>query len=87
MWAAVVSVDISDVDAALEELHERVVPGVRQAPGFVSGCWIRLDEHHGTSFVVFEEEDQARAGAPVERTEMSGVTVSSVRFGEVVARA
>ena len=60
---------------------------VRQAPGFVSGYWIRLDEHNGTSFVIFENEDQARAAAPQEGSSTPGVTISSIQFGEVLAHA
>jgi|HubBroStandDraft_5_1064220.scaffolds.fasta_scaffold1464435_1 hypothetical protein len=87
MWAVVVEVDIRDVSEATKELKEQVVPMVREAPGFVAGYWIRLDDNHGTSFVVFESEGQARAGAPSEGMDSPGVTMTSVKIGEVIEHA
>ena len=53
MHAVVVDVSISDFDQARRELDESVVPGVSQAPGFVSGDWVALEGHQGRSIVVF----------------------------------
>lgn len=86
MHAHVVTVDIADPDAATKNLEE-LVPTVKATPGFVAGYWIRLDETHGTSFAVFETEEQARAVAPPVGGGMGGVTVSGVQVGEVVGRA
>jgi hypothetical protein len=86
MHAHVVTVDISDSDAATKNLEE-LVPTVKATPGFVAGYWIRLDETHGTSFAVFETEEQARAVAPPVGGGMGGVTVSGVQVGEVVGSA
>ncbi len=36
---------------------------VKQAPGFVAGYWIRRRRRHGTSFVVFETQEQAQAAS------------------------
>ena len=41
----------SRVDAQRQALHDRVVPSVRQRPGFVSGTW-RLDRDAETSVAV-----------------------------------
>jgi hypothetical protein len=86
MHAHVVTVDIADSDAATKNLEE-LVPTVKATPGFVAGYWIRLDETHGTSFAVFETEEQARAVAPPVGGGMGGVTVTGVQVGEVVGNA
>ena len=86
MHAHVVTVDITDVDAATKSLEE-LVPNVKAAPGFVAGYWIRLDDGHGTSVAVFETEEQARATAPPVGGGMGGVTVTSVQIGEVLGSA
>jgi heme-degrading monooxygenase HmoA len=88
MHAVVVRVTLSDDDSAgLEELRQQVVPRVSQAPGFVTGYWVRLEgEKQGTSVVVFDSEEQARsAGEQFQPPE--GVTLESVEIGEVVANA
>jgi hypothetical protein len=86
MHAHVVTVDISDSDAARTGLEE-LVPTVKASPGFVTGYWIQLDDSHGASFAVFETEEQARAVAPPVGGGMNGVTVTSVQLGEVVGNA
>jgi hypothetical protein len=87
MYAVVATVEITDSDAAAKDLQERVIPMVSQAPGFVGGYWVRIDEGHGTSVVVFETEEQARAGAPEVGGGPAGVTFTSVEFGEVAGHA
>jgi hypothetical protein len=87
MYAVVAMVDITDGEAATTALSEQVVPMVKQAPGFVGGYWVRLDEGHGMSVVVFETEEQARVGAPEAGARSPGVTFTSVTFGEVVGHA
>jgi len=86
MHAVVVEVDIDDADAARQGLVD-VVSNLRAAPGFVAGYWIRLDDGHGTSVVVFESEAQARATAPQADGTAPGVTMTSVEIGEVLASA
>jgi hypothetical protein len=87
MHAVVVDVSISDFDQARRELDESVVPGVSQAPGFVSGVWVALEGNKGRSIVVFESEEAATTAAgQVRAMARAGVTVDSVSVGEVVAR-
>jgi hypothetical protein len=87
MFAAIAKVDITDGEVAVTALSEQVIPGVKQAPGFVGGYWVLLDEGHGMSVVVFETEEQARTGAPEVGGESPGVAFTSVTFGEVVGHA
>jgi hypothetical protein len=84
----VVRVNLSEDDSAsLEQLREQVVPRVSQAPGFVSGTWVRLDgERQGTSVIVFDSPDNAR-GAADQFQPPEGVSLESIDVGEVVAQA
>ena len=62
---------------------------MKQAPGFVAGYWVRV-EGEGNSVIVFESEDAARQAADRigERIGQNpGVTLNSVKVGEVVADA
>ena len=86
MHAVVVTVDIVDPDAARQGLDD-VVAMVRQAPGFLAGYWVRVDDAHGTSVVVFESEERARAAAPPADGGAPGVKMTSVAVGEVLASA
>jgi hypothetical protein len=87
MYAAIATVDITDGEAATSALADQVIPMVKQAPGFVAGYWILLDEGHGTSIVICETEEQVRAGAPEVGASSPGVTFTGVTFGEVVGHA
>ena len=79
---------ISDADQARRELHERTVPAVSQAPGFVSGYRIEHGEGTGHSVVVFETEEQATAMADGVRSNApEAVTVENVSVHQVVAHA
>ena len=60
MHAVVVRVTLKDVEAARKDLVERVVPGISQAPGFVTGYWTRKDDS-GLAMAIFESEDAAEA--------------------------
>ena len=88
MHAVVVNVTLPDDDSAsLQELREQVVPRVSQAPGFVAGYWVRHEgEKRGSSVIVFESEDNARA-ASEQFQPPEGVTLDSMSLGEVVANA
>src|SRR5581483_10767526 len=44
MHAVTVKVSIVDRERAERELHERVVPMVSQAPGFVAGYWLEPED-------------------------------------------
>jgi hypothetical protein len=89
MHAVVVSVTINDFEEAMPDLRERVVPQVKQAPGFAAGYWVALDGHQrGRAVIAFESEDAARqAAGMIEQAADTGVTVESVDIGEVVAQA
>ena len=84
MYAVVVEVEILDDAEARKEL-ENVVAMVKQSPGLVTGHWVRLDEGHGTSIVLFETEEQANAAKPPPGGDASGVKMTSIRVGEVLA--
>jgi hypothetical protein len=87
MWAIVTTDDITDREAADQMLVEQAVPMVQRAPGFVGAFWVRFDGGRGTSVVVFETEEQARAGAPKVGGGSAGVTFANVMVGEVAAHA
>jgi hypothetical protein len=87
MHAVVLRVTIKDPDAAIPELEEKVVPSVKQAPGFVAGYWTRKDDS-GLSMVVFESEDAARAASErIPNGIPDSVDLESVEVREVVASA
>jgi heme-degrading monooxygenase HmoA len=91
MHAVVSSVTVQEGPSATEFLRERIVPAVKQAPGFVAGYWVRLEGgDEGNSIIVFESEDAARQAAGRIQENVSqnpGVTLKSVTVGEVVANA
>ena len=87
MHAVVVSVTINDQEAADRGLREEVVPGVSQAPGFVTGYWTRKG-NTGLSVVVFQSEDAANgASERIPSMVPDTVTLERVEVREVVARA
>jgi hypothetical protein len=88
MHAVIVSVTISDGEAATQNLRNEIVPRVKQAPGFVAGYWVRVGGDQGRGTIVFESEDAARAVATqVEADPNDAVTIDSVDVGEVVESA
>ena len=90
MHAVVARVSIGDFDAAGPELRDRIVPRVKEAPGFVVGHWTRgEDGTDGLSVLIFESEEQARAAAEMIRNgpPPATVTLESVEVREVVASA
>jgi hypothetical protein len=85
MHAVIVSVTINDPEAATSQLREEVVPAVKQIPGLVAGYWARKNGS-GTSMVVFESEDAAKAASERVPTMVSdAVTIEKIEVGEVVA--
>ena len=87
MHGVVVRVTIKDQEPAEQALREQVVPRVSQAPGFVTGYWLRKD-NTGLSFVIFESEEAARAASEmIESPNPDAVTVDEVEVREVVANA
>ena len=88
MHAVVVTVTIHDVEKARAFLTEEIVPRVSQAPGFVAGYWVRVQENQGRSVVAFDSEEAARGVADqIQSQQQEAVTVESVDVGEVVAHA
>jgi hypothetical protein len=89
MHAVIVSVTINDGEEATQHLRNEIVPGVKQAPGFVAGYWVRIeggDKGRGT--IVFDSEDNARAVADqIQQAPGEAVTLDSVDVGEVVESA
>ena len=87
MYATVVRVTVDDPEGSTRVLRERVVPGVSQAPGFVTGHWTRKG-NSGLSMVIFESEDAANAAAErIPGLVPEGVTIEEVEVREVVAHA
>jgi hypothetical protein len=84
MHANVVQANIHDLDEAKRGLEE-LLPTLRSAAGFVAAYFVALDNSHGVSLVIFETEEQARNAAPPAGTEAPGVTLDTIRFGEVIA--
>jgi heme-degrading monooxygenase HmoA len=87
MHGVIVKVTIKDEDVAEKALQEQVVPRVSQAPGFVTGYWLRKD-NSGMSVIIFESEDAARAASEqIESPAPDAVTLDDVEVREVVANA
>ena len=87
MHAVVVRVTVNDRERAEAELRDKTVPGVSQAPGFVTGYWTRKGDS-GLSMVVFESEEAAQAASeriPDGMPDM--VELEDVELREVVASA
>ena len=87
MHAVVLTVTINDPEAATTALREQVVPQVSGSPGFIAGYWVGLEGNRGTSVVMFESEDAARAAAARAQSPGEFVRFDSVEVGEVVASA
>ena len=87
MHAVVVRVTIDDPETAERALREQTVPGVSQAPGFVTGHWTRKG-NTGLSMIIFESEDAANGVSErIRANTPDGVTVDDVEVREVAAHA
>ena len=87
MHAVVVKVTLKDREAAQAELHDKVIPQVSQAPGFVAGYWTNKD-NTGMSMIIFESEDAAtRVSEMIPATVPDTVTLEGVEVREVVGHA
>ena len=71
---------------------DRIVAGVRQAPGIVQGYWAEgiADSARGHTFVVFEDRGSAEAfahdvGGNLENQAEAGVTNVSLEIAEITA--
>jgi len=82
-------IDASRGDEATANLTNGILPGIRQAPGFVSATFVRsADGTTGRSMVVFETEEAARAVAANAGDLMpddSPISIVSIGVYEVVA--
>ena len=89
MHAVLVRVAISDTEAATRFLRERIVPGVSQAPGFVSGHWTQWDAgSKGAAMMLFESEDAAlQAKEKIQPPPDGSAAIESLDVAEVVAIA
>ena len=91
MHALVVTVSIEPgrSEEAQAQLEANVVPRVKETPGVVSGYWTRSsDGQHGSSIILFENEEAARAAADAipNFPRPDFITFDSVEVREVVAQ-
>ncbi len=85
--------DLSRGEEQRQRLEQFILPGVRHAPGFISGCWT-LDRSTAESVVLvtFESNGAAESFAGGVRDNAAdqaaaGLELQSVRVVEVVATA
>lgn len=86
MHAVFVTVKLSEnPDPAI--LRERVVPRVKELPGFIAGYWTRSGQV-GRSIVVFDSEENAQAASDLVPSMVPpGTNVEGNEVTEVVANA
>lgn len=90
MHAVVTKATIHDIAQGRKFLNDQGIPRLKQAPGFVSGNWVALDESSGTAMIIFESEEAAQAAAEqIKANPPAGdaVTIDSMEIGEVVGNA
>ena len=90
MYAVMMRVRVDDLQTALEQLERDLIPTIQASPGFRTGIWLSPDQAtgEGLSFVVFEEESQARQAADMARnSNRPGETPMDVQTVEVIAVA
>ena len=84
-------IDASRADEAVELLTKGILPGISQAPGFVSATFARSsDGTRGRSMLVFESEEAAKAVAATAGDRMPAdapIKIVSIDVFEVVASA
>jgi hypothetical protein len=81
-----VNLEGRDFEQVERILNEQVIPGVRQAPGFQSGVWLRMpDGKVGMAVIVFDSEANAKAAEqampsmrPPDAPPMTSITVCEV---------
>ena len=86
MYAVLGTVTITDFEHARRLLHDDVLPTITDVPGFVSGYWLAPIDGTGSSILIFETEEEARAMAaqmPPGRELNEYVTIQSVEVREV----
>ena len=88
MHALFLTVTVPDYEKARKELHERVIPAVSQAPGFVAGYWLAPVGTRGNAVLVFESEDAAQGAADWQKqSPPSQVSIESTEVREVAGHA
>jgi hypothetical protein len=84
-------VKIADLEKAREGLLGHVIPGVKQAPGFLRGTWSADREAgRGIGFIVFDTRENAESVKKFMETEAQlpeGVTLESATIYEVQGEA
>jgi hypothetical protein len=85
--------DMTRVDDQRRGLHDRIVPSVRQHPGFVNGTWM-LDRETAMSVVVINFASREAAESLRENVinnaanqEAAGIHLVEIRLLEVQASA
>jgi len=84
-----VSIEPGRADEAQAHLEANVLPRVKDSPGVVAGYWTRSGNgQHGSSVVVFETEEAARAAADMipNTPRPDFITFDSIEVREVVAQ-
>jgi hypothetical protein len=87
--AVVTRSTLHDFEQARTWVKDQAIPRISQAPGFVAGQWVRLDEDTGTAMITFESKEAAEAAAEQLRTNpppSSALTINTIEVGEVVER-
>ena len=90
MHAVLLKSTVHDVEQGRTFLREQGIPRLRQAPGFVTGHWVKFTNNSGTSMLIFESEEAAQAAAELLRMNpppASAVTINNIEVGEVVEQA
>lgn len=94
MYAVIMRTELDGerVGEAETMLNEQVVPAVKAMPGFVSGIWARhLDNSAGTSLLVFDSEESARAAVAAAQAmappPQAPVTYGVFELARVIAQA
>ena len=90
MFPVVVRVELSEgptIEQARQMLETQVIPMVKQSPGFAAGFWLAPPAgHDGLSFLIYEDEQSARAVAGTLHSRPLAKLLS-VEVREVVASA
>ena len=91
MYALAVNVQIDQgkEDEAIKELHENVVPRVKQAPGLVAAYWMDPQNGYGYALLIFESEEAANGAKQMAESspQPEFVKMNPPQVMEVIASA
>jgi hypothetical protein len=89
MHAVIVKVTINDPETALDNLRNRIVPRVKDAPGFVAGYWYGDGQTTGNATILLGSEDEANGLVEMIRQQPGDgpATIDDIQVHEVVAQA